>query len=80
MALALSEDQAQPLAAAEPEDKVVSRVAALYGILEQLGFATPLVEECLKSIKTLDLDDALEYVGLQQRKSDRLQRLTLWPG
>lgn len=48
----------------EPDDKVVSKVASMYGILEQLGFEDVTIEECLRSITRLELDDALEWVRL----------------
>jgi ATP-dependent RNA helicase DHX29 len=46
----------------EPEDKVVAKVATLYGILEQLGFTNERVEECLKAVKVLELDDCMDWV------------------
>jgi ATP-dependent RNA helicase DHX29 len=49
-----------PAVTNDGDDKVVAKVASLFGILEQLGFT--LIEECLRSIKNLDLDDALEWV------------------
>lgn len=53
-----------PAATNDAEDKVIGKVAYLHGILQQLGFT--LIEECLRSIKYLDLDDALEWVRTDQ--------------
>ncbi|GAA6061389.1 hypothetical protein JCM10212_000649 [Sporobolomyces blumeae] len=48
----------------EPFDKVVSRVATLFGILEQLGFVASRIEECLGSVRQLELDDCLDWLFL----------------
>jgi len=48
----------------EPEDKVVAKVATLYGILEQLGFKTERVEQCIREAKALELDDCLDWLFL----------------
>lgn len=61
-ALSSAED-AVPLPAYEQEDKVVAKVATIYGVLEQTGFTAERIEECLRSVKTLDLDDAFDWVS-----------------
>ncbi|GAA6012163.1 hypothetical protein JCM10207_005153 [Rhodosporidiobolus poonsookiae] len=57
-----AEDAPQPVY--ESEDKVVAKVATLYGILEQLGFTAERVEECLRKVKVLDLDDCMDWLFL----------------
>lgn len=56
------EDAPQPLY--EPEDKVIAKVATLYGILEQLGFAPPRIEQCIREVKVLELEDCLDWLFL----------------
>lgn len=46
----------------EGEDKVVAKVAVLFGVLEQLGFTKERVEMSLRSVKALELEDALDWV------------------
>lgn len=46
----------------DTEEKVIAKVAALYGILDALGLTR--IEECLRSVKNLDLEAALDWVGL----------------
>ncbi|GAA5855636.1 hypothetical protein JCM8547_001627 [Rhodosporidiobolus lusitaniae] len=69
--LALEEtkdEQPQPLY--EPEDKVIAKVATLYGILEQLGFTSERIEECLKTVKVLELDDCMDWLFLHCDSSE----------
>lgn len=63
LALATTEDDA-PLPQYEPEEKVIGKVATLFGILEQLGFTKERIEECLRTVKALELEDALDWVSL----------------
>lgn len=58
----------------EAQDKIIAKVATLYGILEQLGFKTERVEQCLRVVKALDLEDCLEWVRrlLAYREVSRL--------
>lgn len=82
LALASTEDDA-PLPQYEPEEKVIGKVATLFGILEQLGFTKERVEECLRAVKTLELEDALDWVSssslrlLQTRVADSSTQLFL---
>lgn len=46
----------------EPQDKVVAKVATLFGILEQLGFRSERIEECIRKVKTLEIEDCLDWV------------------
>ena len=39
------------------------RLAVTYGILRRLGFSEERVEECLRAIPGVDLDEAYEWVG-----------------
>lgn len=48
----------------EPQDKVVAKVATLFGILEQLGFRSERIEECIRKVKTLEIEDCLDWVRL----------------
>lgn len=48
----------------EVEEKAIVRLAITYGVLRRLGFSEDRVEECLKSISGVDLDEASEWVCL----------------
>ncbi|KAI0335964.1 P-loop containing nucleoside triphosphate hydrolase protein [Cubamyces sp. BRFM 1775] len=48
----------------EPEEKALVRLAITYGVLRRLGFTESRVEECLKSIPGVDLDEAVEWLHL----------------
>ncbi|KAM0753239.1 P-loop containing nucleoside triphosphate hydrolase protein [Meredithblackwellia eburnea MCA 4105] len=47
-----------------PDEKVIAKVAVLFGTLEQLGFTKERTEECLRAIKNLELDDAIDWLFL----------------
>lgn len=38
-------------------------MAITYGVLRRLGFSESRVEECLRSIQGVDLDEAYDWVG-----------------
>ncbi|SCZ98775.1 BZ3500_MvSof-1268-A1-R1_Chr7-1g09268 [Microbotryum saponariae] len=57
-----AEEAPQPLY--EPEDKVITKIATLWGVLEGIGFRTERIEECLTQAKSLDLEDALDWLFL----------------
>lgn len=61
--LQASTDEETPLPTYEPEDKVIAKVATLYGTLEQLGFTKERIEECLRAVKVLELDEVLDWVS-----------------
>ncbi|GAA5943107.1 hypothetical protein JCM1841_003894 [Sporobolomyces salmonicolor] len=58
----LKDDVPQPVN--EPEDKVVAKVAILFGILEQLGFTPKRIEECLRAVRVMEIDDCLDWLFL----------------
>jgi ATP-dependent RNA helicase DHX29 len=45
------------------EEKALTRLAVTYGILRRLGFSEERVEQCLRAIPGVDLDEAYEWVG-----------------
>jgi len=55
------------LQADESEDKLLSRIGSMFGTLRNLGFSEEQVYECLNSIPGIDMDDALEWVGLMSK-------------
>lgn len=61
--LASTEDEI-PLPVYDLEDKVIGKVAILFGYLEGLGFTKERIEECLRSVKTLEAEDALDWVSV----------------
>ncbi|RDX56021.1 P-loop containing nucleoside triphosphate hydrolase protein [Lentinus brumalis] len=48
----------------EPEEKVLLRLAITYGVLRRLGFTEARVEECLRSIRGVDMDEAFDWLHL----------------
>ncbi|KAL1952101.1 hypothetical protein VTO73DRAFT_1250 [Trametes versicolor] len=48
----------------EPEEKALVRLAITYGVLRRLGFPEPRVDECLRAIPGVDLDEAVEWLHL----------------
>ncbi|BGP54757.1 hypothetical protein JCM8202_003265 [Rhodotorula sphaerocarpa] len=70
------EESPQPVY--EPQDKVVAKVATLFGILEQLGFRKQRVEECLRKVKALEIDDCLDWLYLHA-DADELRKEGMLP-
>ncbi|OAX44745.1 P-loop containing nucleoside triphosphate hydrolase protein [Rhizopogon vinicolor AM-OR11-026] len=46
----------------EPEEKTVTRLGITYGVLRRLGFSQDRVDECLKAIQGVDLEEAYEWL------------------
>lgn len=46
----------------EPEEKALPQLAITYGVLRRLGFEEETVERCLKAIKGIDLEEAVEWL------------------
>ncbi|SCV70876.1 BQ2448_3638 [Microbotryum intermedium] len=57
-----SEETPQPLY--DPEHKIITKIAILWGILEGIGFRTERIEQCLYQAKSLELEDALDWLFL----------------
>lgn len=51
-------------------------MATLWGTLEQLGFTKERIEECLRAVKTLELEDTLEWVRAQWELLTIISRYT----
>lgn len=46
----------------ESEDKAIARLGITYGVLRRLNFSEERVEECLRAIQGVDLEEAYEWV------------------
>jgi ATP-dependent RNA helicase DHX29 len=46
----------------QTEEKAATRLAITYGVLRRLGFTEDWVEQCLRAIHGVELDEALEWV------------------
>lgn len=46
----------------EPEEKQIIKAASLYGVLDRFGFSEERILECLSIVKSLELDDAVDWV------------------
>jgi hypothetical protein len=44
------------------EEKVLSRLGITYGVLRRLGFSEERVEECLRAIDGVELEEAFDWV------------------
>lgn len=46
----------------ESEDKAIARLGVTYGVLRRSGFSEERVEECLRAISGVDLEEACDWV------------------
>lgn len=44
------------------EEKALARLAITYGVLRRLGFQEDRVEECIRAINGVDLEEAADWV------------------
>lgn len=51
----------------QTKEKAVTRLAVTYGILRRLGFSEDSVEQCLRTISGIELDEALDWVSPDTR-------------
>ena len=49
------------------EDKALPRLAITYGVLRRLGFPEDTVEQCLRSIDGVELEEAIDWVCTKLR-------------
>lgn len=47
----------------ESEEKAISRLGITYGVLRRLGFDEALVENCLRRVGGVELDEAFQWVS-----------------
>lgn len=57
-------DNEPPQPSPDSEEKVLVKIASFFGILEQLGFTRERIEECLRAVNQLELDDVFDWVRL----------------
>ncbi|KAJ7361605.1 P-loop containing nucleoside triphosphate hydrolase protein [Mycena albidolilacea] len=48
----------------EPEDKAIGKLGITYGVLRRIGFTEERVDECLRAIRGVDLDEAYDWLYL----------------
>ncbi|KAF9654251.1 P-loop containing nucleoside triphosphate hydrolase protein [Thelephora ganbajun] len=60
------------------EEKVLSRLGITYGILRRLGFTEERVEECLRAINGVELEEAFNWLHLHCTEEEIGQ--SLYPG
>ncbi|ESK98316.1 atp dependent rna [Moniliophthora roreri MCA 2997] len=56
----------------EPEDKVIGKLAITYGALRRLGFSEERVQECLKAINGVELEEAYDWLYMNCSESELL--------
>lgn len=59
----LNGNLASPQLYFETEESLVTKVVIIFGVLEQLGFTRQRVEEAVRSSRTLELEDVIEWVS-----------------
>ncbi|KAI0824200.1 P-loop containing nucleoside triphosphate hydrolase protein [Trametes gibbosa] len=58
----------------EPEDKALVRLAITYGSLRRLGFSEARVDQCLRAIPGVELDEAVEWLHLHCEEGELRDR------
>ncbi|KAL1693102.1 P-loop containing nucleoside triphosphate hydrolase protein [Schizophyllum commune] len=48
----------------DADDKAISKLGTTYGVLRRLGFSEERVEECLRSISGIDIEEAYDWLYL----------------
>ncbi|KAJ7235880.1 P-loop containing nucleoside triphosphate hydrolase protein [Mycena haematopus] len=48
----------------ESEDKAIGKLGTTYGVLRRIGFTEERVDECLRAIRGVDLDEAYDWLYL----------------
>ncbi|KAK7058857.1 hypothetical protein VNI00_001481 [Paramarasmius palmivorus] len=56
----------------ESEDKVIGKLAITYGVLRRLGFSEDRVQECLRAINGIELDEAYDWLYMKCSESELL--------
>ncbi|KAI0051742.1 P-loop containing nucleoside triphosphate hydrolase protein [Auriscalpium vulgare] len=56
----------------EPEEKAIARLGITYGVLRRLGFSEDRVDQCLRSIQGVDLEEAYEWMLLYCSEDEML--------
>jgi hypothetical protein len=62
--LPLTHSSVEPKSLEETDEKLVVRLGLTYGVLRRLGFSDAIVDECLKAIPGVDVDEAYEWVSV----------------
>lgn len=47
-----------------PEEKAIARLGVTYGVLRRVGFSEDRVQECLRNITGIDLEEAYDWVRM----------------
>ncbi|KAF9270347.1 P-loop containing nucleoside triphosphate hydrolase protein [Marasmius fiardii PR-910] len=68
--LSVEQDHVEKKSLDGPEDKVIPRLAITYGVLRRLGFSDEKVEECLKEINGVELEEAYIWLYLHCTESE----------
>lgn len=60
----------------EPEEKAIARLGITYGVLRRLGFSEERVEECLRCIDGIDLEEAYEWLYIHCSENELQEKST----
>ncbi len=52
----------RPIPLEDPEEKLLPRLALLYGTLRRIGLSEERTKECLQANQRLDIEEAFEWV------------------
>ncbi|KAG1867923.1 P-loop containing nucleoside triphosphate hydrolase protein [Suillus subalutaceus] len=59
----------------ETEEKLVTRLGITYGVLRRLGFSQDRVDECLRAIQGVDLEEAYEWLYIYCSEDELEERV-----
>jgi ATP-dependent RNA helicase DHX29 len=60
----------------ETEEKLVTRLGITYGVLRRLGFSQDKVDECLRAIQGVDLEEAYEWLYTHCSEDELEEKVT----
>ncbi|EIN14170.1 P-loop containing nucleoside triphosphate hydrolase protein [Punctularia strigosozonata HHB-11173 SS5] len=70
---AISEESLGKKTVEGSEETAVARLGVTYGVLRRLNFSEERVQECLRSIDSVDLDDAYDWLYMHCEEEELLQ-------
>ncbi|KAH6917258.1 pre-mRNA-splicing factor ATP-dependent RNA helicase prp22 [Coprinopsis sp. MPI-PUGE-AT-0042] len=69
----------EPKPLEDTDEKLVVRLALTYGILRRLGFSEGTVDDCLKAVPGVDMDEAYEWLAIHCPEEELDARLRQLP-
>ncbi|KAJ7925913.1 P-loop containing nucleoside triphosphate hydrolase protein [Mycena leptocephala] len=63
----------------ESEDKAIGKLGITYGVLRRIGFTEERVEECLRAIRGVDLEEAYDWLYLHCTEEELEDKSATYP-